>query len=42
MGIHQLSQIVAALGLPESVISSSPEFKQEEIDLKELRELQQV
>ena len=34
MGIHQLSQIVAALGLPESVISSSPEFKQEEIGFK--------
>ena len=34
MGIHQLSQIVAALGLPESVVSSSLEFKQEDIGFK--------
>jgi len=34
MGVHQLSQLVASIGLPESVISSSPEFEQSDIGFK--------
>ena len=31
MAVHQLGQIVSSIGLPKSVISSSPEFEQEDI-----------
>ena len=34
MGVHQLGQIVMSIGMPKSVISSSPEFKQEDIGFK--------
>ena len=34
MAIHQLSQLVASLGLPTKVISSSSEFRQDDIGFK--------
>ena len=37
MGVHQLGQIVMSIGMPKSVISSSPEFEQEDIGFKGIK-----
>ena len=34
MAVHQLGQVVSSIGLPKSVISTSPEFEQEDIGFK--------